>query len=121
MRLGGKCGKTGRVCAALLAAVFLTLIVSVASLPPDKFFAGMPPQNRVDGLIRVLKIIDGTNNRVEETVTPVLRSPAAFAWPGSGHCTDISPVSPTGEREPTYDFAVSQRRRADGVDTVARE
>jgi hypothetical protein len=115
-----KCGKTGRVCAAVLAAVFLTLTVCIASLPPDKFFAELSPPNRVDGLIRALKIIDGTS-RVEDSCPSAPRSQVARALAGSVYCADISFISPVSGQGPAYDFTAQPARRAGGADTVARE
>jgi hypothetical protein len=124
LSLRRKCGKTGRVCAAVLAAVFLTLTVCIASLPPDKFFAELSPPNRVDGLIRALKIIDGTS-RVEDSCPSASRSQVARALAGSVYCADISFISPSGSctdgQGPAYDFTVPPARRAGGADTVARE
>jgi hypothetical protein len=120
LSFGRKRGKTGRVCAAVIAAIFLTLTVCIASLPPDKFFAELSPQNRVDGLIRALKLIDGTS-RVEDTGPSVPRSPVARALAGSAYCADISFFPTAGEMEPAHDLAVPPASRANGVDTVARE
>jgi hypothetical protein len=117
-------GKTGRVCAALLAVVFLTLTVFMASLPPDRFFAGLSSQNRVDSIIRALEIIDGTS-LVEDSCALVLRSMVARAWTGAGHCADVSFISSAGShtdrREPANDPDAPPVSRAGGVDTVARE
>ena len=109
-------GKTGRVCAALMAVLFLTLAVCVASLPPDKLFAELSPQNRVDSIIRALEIIDG-----KDAGTPALRSQAARAWFGSEHCASIVFIPSAGEREPARDFNVTRAPRAGGANTVARE
>ena len=111
--------KTGRVCAGFLAVVFLTLTVCVASLPPDKFFAELSPQDRVDSIIRALEIIDW-----KDSCPSVLRSMVARALAGSGHCADISFIPHAGSRvdlESARDFIVPPASRAGGVDTVARE
>lgn len=112
-------GKTRRVCAGLLAAVFLTLTVCIASLSPDKFFAELLPQNRVDSIIRALEIIDGAS-RMEDSCPSALRSMVARALVGSGNCSDISFISCT-DGESAYDFTLPPASRAGGVDTVARE
>jgi hypothetical protein len=118
LRFGLTGVKTRRVCAALLAALFLTLTVCVASLSPDKFFAGMSPQNRVDSILRALEIIDGTS-RVEDSCPSVLRSTVARALLGSGHCcANIALVSRVAEAESARDFTLPQTSRAG---TVARE
>lgn len=113
-------GKTRRVCAALLAAVFLTLTVCVASLPPEKFFAGLSPQNRVDSIMRALDIIDGTS-RVEDSCPSTPRFPVARASLGFGHCAGIAFISRADEPAPARDFTVPPASRAAGSRAVARE
>jgi hypothetical protein len=113
-------GKTRRFCAGFLAVVFLTLTVCVASLPPDKFFAELSPQNRVDSIIRALQIIDGTS-RVEDSCPSALRSLVARVSLGSGHCTDMSFISRADELISACDFTVPPAPRAGGASTVARE
>jgi hypothetical protein len=101
----------------------LTLAVFTASLPPDKFFAELSPQSRVDSMIRALEIIDGTNC-AEASDTLALRSAATRAWFDSGHFTDISSLPRAGVHsgaEPSHDFTVPPASRAGGTDTVARE
>jgi hypothetical protein len=108
--------KTRRVCAAVLAAIFVALTVFMASLTPDKFFAGLSSLNRMDSIIRALETIDGTDDK--NLLAP--RSSLPLALLGSGHCADISFISgahPYG-REPMHDFALPH---TSGTDTVARE
>ena len=109
-------GKTRRVCAALMVVLFLTLAVCIASMPPDKLFAKLSPQNRVDSIIRALEIIDGKG-----TGTPAPRSQAMRAWPGSGHCASITFIPRAGEREPVHDFTMLPASRPGGVNTATRE
>jgi hypothetical protein len=103
--------------------LFLALTVCIASLSPDKFFAELSSQNRVDSILRALKIIDGAS-RVEDSCPSALRSLVARAWLGSGHCTDVSFISCAGFRtdgEPAHDFIVPPPPGAGSIDTVARE
>jgi hypothetical protein len=112
-------GKTGRVCAAAMAVLFLALTVFIASLSPDKFFAELSSQNRVDGIIRALKILDGTS-RAEDSCPSVPRSIVALALLGAGHCcADIAFISRADAGEPARDFILPPDTRAGG--TVARE
>lgn len=113
-------GKTRRFRAGLLAVVFLTLTVCIASLPPDKFFAELSPQNRVDSMIRALEIIDGTS-RVEDSCPSAMRSLVARASLGAGHCAGMSFISRADELIPARDFTVPPASRAGGASTVARE
>jgi hypothetical protein len=98
--------------------VFLTLTVCIASLSPDKFFAELSPQNRVDSIIRALKIIDGTS-RVEDSCPFALRSMVARALVGAGHCADIAFISRADEAVFACNFILPPASRA--ADTVARE
>jgi hypothetical protein len=110
--------KTRRVCAVVLAAVFVALTVFMASLSPDKFFAGLSSQDRVDSIIRTFAIIDGTNCADDKSM-PAPRSPLSLTLFGSGHCADISFISRAhAGRAPAHDFALPH---AGGTDTVARE
>jgi hypothetical protein len=96
----------------------LTLAVFMASLSPDKFFAELSPQSRVDSMIRALDIIDGTSCAED------VRSTAERTWFGSGHLADISSITRAGVHaggEPIHDFAAPLISRAGGADTVARK
>ena len=118
-----KSEKARRVCAAVLAAVFLTLTVFMASLPPDKFFTGLSSQNRVDGIIRAFAIIDGTSC-ADDASKLASRSLISRALFGPGHCADISFISRADsyiDRLPAHDFSAPATQHTSGTDTVARE
>jgi hypothetical protein len=101
-----------------MAAIFVTLAVFMASLSPDKFFAGLSSQNRVDSIIRALEVIDGTSCVDDKGML----APLSHAMLGSGHCEDVSFIyradSHTDDRGPSRDFTAPPAR---GTDTVARE
>jgi hypothetical protein len=100
--------------------IFLTLTVFMTSLSPGGFFSGPSRQNRVDGIIHALEIIDGASC-ANDSGPLAPRSSFARALLSAGHCADISFVSHAGGRKPAHDFAVPPAPRAGGLDTVARE